>query len=254
MALLQFQDVTHHYVSAGKHLLTLDGINLTLERGEFVALIGASGSGKSTLVKLAAGLEQPSSGEIRMDGRAFKQRLGKTAYMPQADGLLPWRTVLDNVVLGSEIQRGRRTKQIRQQAVEMLRQFGLAGFEEVYPAQLSGGMRQRAAFLRTFMMEQELVLLDEPLSALDAFTRAEIQDWLLNVREHFNRTILLVTHDVQEAVYLADRVIVLSARPGRIVGNVRVDLPHPRDRSSFEFHQVVTSMIEQIAQHTASNS
>ncbi|MEM6529413.1 MAG: ABC transporter ATP-binding protein, partial [Chloroflexota bacterium] len=161
----------------------------------------------------------------------MQNRLGQTAYMPQSDALLPWRTVLENVMLGAEIN-GNRRRETRNRARDMLAQFGLGGFEAMYPSQLSGGMRQRAAFLRTFMMERPLVLLDEPLGALDAITRAEIQDWLLGVWEHFSYTVVMVTHDVQEAVYMADRVVVLSARPGQIVTVAPVALSRPRDRAT----------------------
>ncbi len=238
---LRFEGVTHHY----GRLLSLDAIDITVNAGEFVALIGPSGSGKSTLIKIAAGLQQPSGGAVYLDGEPVRQRLGRTAYMPQSDALLPWRTVLDNVVLGAEIHGANRRESV-ERARELLALFGLEGFETVYPAQLSGGMRQRAAFLRTFLADSSLLLLDEPLSALDAFTRAELQDWLLDVRDHFDYTIVLVTHDVHEAVYLADRVIVLTPRPGRVAAQVAIDLPRPRERNSMAFHQQVAQLTTQI--------
>lgn len=227
---LRFDRITHRY----PHVLSVENISFEVARGEFVALVGPSGSGKSTIIKMAAGLEQPTSGDIYLNGERVKKRLGRTAYMPQSDALLPWRTVIDNVILGAEVH-GQRRRESREQARELLARFGLEGFEDVYPAALSGGMRQRAAFLRTFMMDCPLVLLDEPLGALDAITRAEIQDWLLDVWQHFNYTILLVTHDVQEAVYLADRVFVLSHRPGKLEAAVNIELPRPRERTSEAF-------------------
>ncbi|MEO1668484.1 MAG: ABC transporter ATP-binding protein [Chloroflexota bacterium] len=238
---LQFENVTHAY----GQVASVQNINLTVEHGEFVALIGPSGSGKSTLVKVAAGLEQPTSGQIYLNGSRAGKRLGQTAYMPQSNALLPWRTVIENVVLGLEFT-GQRNRETLNRARELLAQFGLAGFEDVYPAQLSGGMQQRAAFLRTFMMERPLVLLDEPLSALDAITRAEIQDWLLGVWRHFNYTIVMVTHDVHEAVYMADRVVVLSARPGKIVRTVEVGLARPRERTNPAFHRYVAELMAAI--------
>ncbi len=248
MAQLAFNDVTHHYGAGNNRLTSVRGINLTVAPGEFVALIGPSGSGKSTLVKLAAGLEQPTKGAVAIGGTVMERRLGQTAYMPQTDALLPWRTVLDNVLLGAEVQ-GRRSTQARERALDMLGTFGLGGFEHVYPAQLSGGMRQRAAFLRTVMMERQLLLLDEPLSALDAFTRAEVQDWLLDVWAHFDYAIVLVTHDVREAVYLADRVVTLSPRPGEIINDTAIDLPRPRDRTSYAFHQQAAALTAMITAH-----
>jgi len=238
---LRFAGVTHHY---GK-LLSVDSVDITVHAGAFVALIGPSGSGKSTLIKIAAGLQQPSGGAVYLSGEPVRRRLGRTAYMPQSDALLPWRTVLDNVVLGAEIHGVNRRESV-ERAYELLALFGLEGFETVYPAELSGGMRQRAAFLRTFLADSSLLLLDEPLSALDAFTRAELQDWLLEVRDHFDYTIVLVTHDVQEAVYLADRVIVLTPRPGRVAAEVTVELPRPRDRNSPAFHQQVADLTTRI--------
>jgi ABC-type nitrate/sulfonate/bicarbonate transport system ATPase subunit len=227
MAKLEVEHVTQTYREAGQRLTALEDVNLWLEAGEFVTLIGPSGAGKSTLLELIAGLLQPDSGVIRIDGVAVTQRLGRVAYMPQQDALLPWRTILDNVALGPEIQ-GKSRRQTRQRARELTPLFGLDGFENAFPAQLSGGMRQRAAFLRTFLCGQEILLLDEPFGALDALTRRELQHWLLDIWRHFGYTILFVTHDVEEAIYLADRVLVLSARPGHILMEMPVPLGRPR--------------------------
>jgi ABC-type nitrate/sulfonate/bicarbonate transport system ATPase subunit len=202
-------------------------VHLRVGRGELVALVGPSGCGKSTLLHAIAGLVEPDAGEIRLDGAVAVNRLGRTALMPQRDALLPWRTVLDNTILGLEVA-GVDRADARERARALLPRFGLAGFEGRYPAALSGGMRQRAAFLRTVLAEREVLLLDEPFGALDALTRRSMQEWLLDLWDDLGRTILLVTHDVEEALLLADRVAVMTARPGRIKLDEPVRLPRPR--------------------------
>jgi len=205
----------------------LEGVDFEISDGEFVSIVGPSGCGKSTLFNILAGLLRPSSGRVTLDGREQKSLLGKTAYMPQKDLLMPWRTVLDNVTLGLEMN-GVSRGDARKQAREQLPRFGLAGFEDRWPAKLSGGMRQRAALLRTFLSGREVMLLDEPFGALDALTRQTMQEWLLERWQEENKTILFITHDVEEAVFLSDRVYVMSGRPGRMRTCVEVDLPRPR--------------------------
>jgi ABC-type nitrate/sulfonate/bicarbonate transport system ATPase subunit len=195
--------------------------------GEFVTIIGASGSGKSTLFNLCAGLLVPDSGEILIDGKKLENRKGILGYMPQRDLLLPWRSVLDNVLIPLEIQ-GFTKSEARRKALEMLPHFGLENFEKEYPQALSGGMRQRAALLRTWLMGSSTLLLDEPFGALDALTRKELQSWLLKVWQEFRRTVLFITHDIDEAVYLGDRVMVLSSRPGKVELELEINLPRPR--------------------------
>ncbi len=198
--------------------------------GEFVTIIGPSGCGKSTLLRLLAGLEQPDSGRIVLEGRPLAQareRQGRFGYMPQRDTLLPWRTVLENVILGLELAGGSR-EEAREEARQLLPLFGLEGFEEAWPSALSGGMRQRAALLRTFLAADDILLLDEPFGALDALTRRVLQQWLLGVRTRFQKTIVFITHDIDEALLLGDRVLVFSPRPGRIAADLAIDLPHPR--------------------------
>ena len=206
----------------------LQDISLYAAREEFVTLIGPSGSGKSTLLNILCGLMQPDAGEILLHGEPAPQRIGRVGYMPQRDLLLPWRTVLDNVLLGPEVM-GHDMAHARREARALIPLFGLEGFEDHYPATLSGGMRQRAALLRTFLCRQEIVLLDEPFGALDALTRRTMRRWLLDVWTRFRQTVLFVTHDVDEAIYLSDRVYVVSARPGRIVEEVAIALPRPRE-------------------------
>lgn len=228
MPQLELTHITQSYREAGSRLLAIQDVNLSVAAGEFVTIIGPSGCGKSTLLEVIAGLQQPDSGTIKIKGEALHNRLGHTAYMPQQDALLPWRTVLNNVILGQEVGQGHRRK-AKQKAQELLPLFGLEGFAHSFPAQLSGGMRQRAALLRTFLMGKDILLLDEPFGALDAITRRELQVWLLQVWEHFGYTIVFVTHDVEESIYLSDRVVVLSTRPGHVVTEAVVPFTRPRD-------------------------
>jgi ABC-type nitrate/sulfonate/bicarbonate transport system ATPase subunit len=209
----------------------LEGLALSVPAGAFVTLVGPSGCGKSTLFNMVAGLEEPDAGGVmRFKGRGCHAAalLGRVAFMPQRDLLLPWRTVIDNAILANEIE-GAPRRQARERARAMVPEFGLSGFEDQYPHQLSGGMRQRVALMRTFLFERELMLLDEPFGALDALTRTLMQRWLLQVWERHRRTILFITHDVDEAIFLGDRVLVMTARPGRIKLERRVDLPRPRE-------------------------
>lgn len=226
---LALRDVSQSYLERdGREVQALDGVDLTVEPGEFVALIGPSGCGKSTLLRIAAGLEQPDAGQVLLDGAVSTERLGRCAFMPQRDGLLPWRRVIDNVTVGMELEGARRT-QAREQAMPLLERFGLGDFAQSWPWQLSGGMRHRAAFLRTAITGRPVMLLDEPFGALDGITRAELQQWLLEVWRELGTTVLLVTHDVSEAVFLTDRVVVMSPRPGRIVAEEEIPLARPRE-------------------------
>ena len=216
------------FFSAAGIVKALEPIDLVVEHGELVSIVGPSGCGKSTLFNIAAGLLEPTTGAVSIDGRDAAGRRGQVGYMLQKDLLLPWRTVLDNVILGLEV-RGVPKRAAREQVRPYLQRYGLDGFESHYPSQLSGGMRQRAALMRTLLGEPEIVLLDEPFGALDAQTRALMQEWLLAVKSEFDKTMLLVTHDVDEAVLLSDRVHVMSARPGHIKSTITVDLPRPRN-------------------------
>jgi ABC-type nitrate/sulfonate/bicarbonate transport system ATPase subunit len=209
-------------------------LTFKVEAGEFLTIIGPSGCGKSTLLRLLAGLVQPDRGRISLQGQPLpdaSDRQGRFGYMPQRDTLLPWRTVLDNVILGVELAGGSRDA-AREEARRLLPLFGLDGFENNWPSTLSGGMRQRAALLRTFLAGYDILLLDEPFGALDALTRRMLQQWLLGVRRRFSKTILFITHDVDEALLLGDRMLVFSPRPGRITADLKIDLPHPRDENT----------------------
>ena len=211
----------------GRRELVLDDIQLTVGEGEFVSIIGPSGCGKSTLLNIVAGLDSPDSGTVTFEGNPGVSALGRVGYMQQKDLLLPWRTVLDNAILGLELG-GMPRRQARRRALELTEIFGLKGYESQYPYALSGGMKQRAAFLRTMLMDQDVVLLDEPFGALDALTRVQMQEWLLQLWDSLRKTIILITHDMDEAILLSDRVYVLSPRPGRITMVLEVDLPRPR--------------------------
>jgi ABC-type nitrate/sulfonate/bicarbonate transport system ATPase subunit len=224
---IEFRHVSKTFLGIEHAIPALDDVSFKVMPGEFVTIIGASGSGKSTLFNLCVGLLEPDEGEILIDGKKPENRAGMVGYMPQRDLLLPWRSVLDNVLIPLEIQ-GIPKRESRQKAMEMLPHFGLETFENEYPSALSGGMRQRAALLRTWLTGRSTMLLDEPFGALDALTRKELQNWLLRVWQEFGWTVMFITHDVEEAVYLADRVIVLSARPGKIKRELKIDLPRPR--------------------------
>jgi len=201
-------------------VLALDGVDLEVRAGEAVAIVGPSGCGKSTLLEILAGLQQPDSG--RVDGG------GETcAFMPQSDLLLPWRDALGNAALALECT-GTAPKTARRAAAPLFERFGLSRFEHAYPRELSGGMRQRVAFLRTLLAGRPALLLDEPFGALDSITRASMQEWLAGALAEEPRTLVLVTHDVEEALYLADRVAVMSQRPGRIVAELEVPFARPR--------------------------
>jgi len=212
----------------GRLVQAIEDVSLEAHSREFVTLIGPSGCGKSTLLNIISGLMEPDDGEILLHGASDAARLGHIGYMPQRDLLLPWRKLLDNVLLGPEVM-GRDLTEARREARALLPLFGLEGFEESYPSALSGGMRQRAALMRTFLCKQEIILLDEPFGALDALTRRTMRRWLMEVWGRFQQTAIFVTHDVEEAVFLSDRIYVFSPRPGRIVRTLTVDLPRPRD-------------------------
>jgi len=212
---------------SGRPISALDQVDITLRPNDFVSLIGPSGCGKSTLFSVIAGLLIPDAGVVALDGVDIIGRPGSVAYMMQRDLLLPWRTVLENVILGPEIN-GEPLAQARHTARALLRRFALEGFEDAYPAALSGGMRQRAALLRTILCERSVILLDEPFGALDALTRATMHEWLLGIQREFQRTMILITHDPDEAVYLSHRVYVATQRPMRIAGVVDIDLPAER--------------------------
>jgi ABC-type nitrate/sulfonate/bicarbonate transport system ATPase subunit len=226
-------------------LEVLRDLSLEARAGEFVAILGPSGCGKSTALSILTGENSADEGQVLVDGVAGGVPPGRFAFMPQADALLPWRRVLDNATLGLEV-RGTPRREARERVRPLLETFGLNDFEGAYPFELSGGMRQRAALLRTVVQECEVLLLDEPLGALDALTRAEMQRWLESVWAQFRWTAVLVTHDVREAVYLADRVYVLSPRPGTVVAELAIPLPRPRSLTDPRLAQLETDLLAQL--------
>ena len=222
-SLLCLRDVT--LSRAGTDVL--DGVSLDVAEGEFVSILGPSGAGKSTLFELLIGGLRAERGRIAFDGRPIEPARSPFAFMPQRDALMPWRRIIDNVTLGLEVQ-GLARRAARERVRPLLPRFGLAGFERHWPAQLSGGMRQRAALLRTIVQDRRIMLLDEPFGALDALTRTEMQRWLERRWMDHRWTTLLVTHDVREAVCLSDRIYVLSPRPAHVVAEFTVPLARPR--------------------------
>lgn len=196
-------------------------LSLSVKEGEFVSILGPSGCGKSTILKLLTGVLKKESGSVLVDGKELSGAGGHFAYMPQNDLLFPWKNILDNVCLYGRIHGS--MDRARKEALDNFPAFGLSGYEYKYPASLSGGMRQRAAFLRTALCEADILLLDEPFGALDVITRGEMQDWLLTMRERLNRTVLLVTHDMDEAIYLSDRILILNGSPARITCEISVE-------------------------------
>lgn len=233
-------------IGGGEVRRVVDDISFSVRPGEFVSVIGPSGCGKSTMFNIIAGLETPTSGDIRVDGSSAIGERQHTAYMPQKDLLFPWRTVGKNTALGLEVA-GMPKKQAFAKATELFPTFGLAGYENAYPFELSGGMRQRAALLRTVVQGREILLLDEPFGALDSLTRIEMQTWLQGMWSEHSWTAVLITHDIREAIYLADRVIVLSARPATVRLDIEVPLARPRELSMTtapEFVAIEEELIE----------
>ncbi|MCI2254972.1 ABC transporter ATP-binding protein [Domibacillus sp. PGB-M46] len=223
---LEFRDVSFSY--GGKKPI-LDQLNMTVYDREFVTIIGASGSGKSTLFRLITGLEQEETGAVWLNGEQFKSRHGRTGYMPQQDLLMPWRTVLENASVPLELA-GVSKREAAKRIIPLLDEFGLEGSADKYPSELSGGMRQRVSFLRSVLTGSNILLLDEPFSALDAITRLSMQEWLLDQWEQREKTILFITHDVNEALFLSDRIFIFRDTPVRTLEEVAVPLSRPRSQ------------------------
>lgn len=243
---LEVSNVCKSFRKDDKELLVLHDINISVEEGTFACIIGPSGCGKSTLFNIIAGLMPPTKGKVASEDNDIVCKPGYVGYMLQKDMLLPWRTILDNIILGMEI-RGVHRKQAVERAMPLLIRYGLEGFENHYPYELSGGMRQRAAFLRTLLYDRDILLLDEPFGALDAQTRLEMQNWLLNIWKDFRKTILFVTHDIDEAIYLSDDIYVFSQRPGTIKAKINVDIERPRktvDITSAKFMDLKQNLLQ----------
>ena len=232
---LRARGISRTYRDRARTVTALEGTDLEVPDGKFVSIVGPSACGKSTLLNLFCGLDKPDTGSIETPVLGAGDLLGRVGYMPQQDMLMPWRTVTGNATVGLECL-GCGKEEARRRAIAHMARFGLHGFERSYPSQLSGGMRQRVAMLRTFLCDRKMNLLDEPFGKLDAITRASMQSWLLDYWQENRCTIVFVTHDIDEALFLSDVVHLMSPRPGRIVLSVDVDVPRPR-----KYSEVVTS-------------
>jgi ABC-type nitrate/sulfonate/bicarbonate transport system ATPase subunit len=231
---LELRGLTHVFNAIdGQPAAVLEDISIAIPNKKFVCVLGPSGCGKSTLFNIVAGLLKPSQGEVYLDSEKITGMVGCIGYMLQKDLLLPWRTVLDNVILGMELQ-GMSKAQARERALPYFARYGLGGYERQYPPVLSGGMRQRAALLRTLLYDSQIILLDEPFAALDAQTRSTMQEWLLQIWADFEKTVVFITHDVEEAVYLSDEIFVMTRRPGRLKAVIDVPMGRPRRRGAID--------------------
>lgn len=226
---LELENVSKNF--GGIH--AIKDISMTVQPRELVSIIGPSGCGKSTLLNMISGLFEPDDGLIYLNGKVEKKRKGHVSYMIQKDLLLPWLKIIDNVILSQKI-KGESATFAKEKARPLFKVFGLEGFEDKYPTQLSGGMRQRAALMRTYLDGKEILLLDEPFSGLDALTKMKMQDWLLNIKKTLDLTIVFVTHDIDEAIYLSNRIFVMSNRPATIKAVKSVELRRPRQREMME--------------------
>jgi NitT/TauT family transport system ATP-binding protein len=226
--MLRIDGIAKRFVSTEKVVAAIDGITLDVAVGEFLTLVGPSGCGKSTILNIVSGLMAPTEGSITVDGQALKGVTRDIGYVTQQANLMPWRTLIDNVAFPLELD-GVSKEERFSRARELINVVGLGGFEQAYPGQLSGGMRQRANIIRTMIYEPKVILMDEPFGPLDAQTRVVLQDLLLSLWERAKSTIVFITHDLQEAIGLGDRVVLLSARPGRVARIETVPLPRPRD-------------------------
>lgn len=229
--------------SESERFTVLDKINFSVTRGQFYCIVGPSGCGKSTLLKIIAGLDNATSGSIILDGNPIMKRDSRVGLIFQEFALFPWRTAVENIEIGLEFQ-GMSKSNRRTEAMRFISAFGLLGFEDHYPHELSGGMKQRVAIARTLITNPEVVLMDEPFGALDSQTRNILQNFLLNIWAQRGDTVLFVTHDIDEAVYLSDRIAVLSPLPSKILQIINIDLPRPRDRTGSAANHLRRTIID----------
>jgi NitT/TauT family transport system ATP-binding protein/sulfonate transport system ATP-binding protein len=245
--ILEIQNINRIYKDEETTTEALKDINLTVNKGEFISIIGSSGCGKTTLLRLIAGLDKPQSGKLLLDKEEIIAPSPRRGYVFQQGGLFQWLTVENNIAAGLKARHV--YKENKNRVSEFIEMIGLNGFEKAFPHQISGGMAQRVAIARALINEPEVLLLDEPMGALDSFTRADIQDKLLEIRKKSNATMILVTHDVDEAIYLSDRIVIMTPRPGKISEIMDVKLPHPRH------HGISTSkkLVNKIQQDKTTN-
>lgn len=228
----------------GESFQVIDSVDLQAEPGQFVSLLGPSGCGKSTLFNILSGLLRPDSGEVIVGGRVVTSKVGAVAYMPQKDLLLPWRSIIDNAIIGLELA-GTPKEVARSRAYELIPLFGLDGFENALPSVLSGGMKQRVALMRTVLLEKGVMALDEPFGALDALTRRQMQEWLAGLQQRLKRTILFITHDVEEALRLSDVIYLFSHRPARVIARFDTN-GLKRSPSDPDFMRMKEDLIERL--------
>ena len=238
-----FENVSMEFEQRGAPLQVLDGINLEVFDGEFVCLLGPSGCGKSTLLNNAAGFVKPTSGRVTIDGQVVEQPNPQRVFVFQEYGIFPWASVWDNIALGLRHLPKAEQAEIVQRTVDMV---GLSGFERAYPMELSGGMKQRVEVARALAVSPDVIFMDEPFGALDSLTRLSMRAEIIRIWEQERPTILFVTHDVDEAIQLADRVVVMSDRPGKIIDVIEVGLEHPRDLNTPEYARIKTRLYEQL--------
>lgn len=243
MAVLQVEDVSKSFDTEQ----IIRNISLELQEGEIVSLLGVSGGGKTTLFNIIAGLSVPDTGNVFLEGEDITGKPGKVSYMLQKDLLLPYRTILDNVALPL-IVRGMKKKEARERAASFFEEFGLQGTEKKYPSQISGGMKQRAALLRTYLFSEKVALLDEPFSALDMLTKTTVHEWYLDVMEKIKLSTLFITHDIDEAILLSDRIYLLTGKPGTITKEIRIDEKKLRHKD-FKLTEEFLSYKKEITSH-----
>jgi len=225
---------------------TLENVSIVLEENKFVSILGPSGCGKSTLFDIISGLEKPDEGKVLIEGKNYTGITGRVSYMHQKDLLMPWKTVLDNCCIPLII-KGQSLNRSREKADSYFNLFGLSGFEKYYPGQLSGGMKQRAALLRTYLFSDDIMLLDEPFGGLDAMTRRDMQLWLLKLLTNFKSSILFITHSVDESIFLSDKIYLFSKRPATVKAVFEINIKRPRDYKVFtsdEFNKIKSEILQ----------
>jgi putative hydroxymethylpyrimidine transport system ATP-binding protein len=234
--MLEFKDVTFKYL--GDDYTMLKDLSFSVGKGEFISIIGTSGCGKSTIFRLINGLEKSQNGEILINKNSIDDMKNYSAYMPQKDLLFPWRTIGDNISLPLELQKIKKSDR-ENRVLDVLKEVGLSSYKDKFPKDLSGGMRQRVSFARTLLTGSELLLLDEPFSALDSLTRISMQEWLLEEWKHFNKTILFITHDVEEAIFLSKSIFVIQDKPITHMERIEIPLDYPRSRNDLQKPEIV---------------